>query len=429
MRTLPLLLTGAMLLTGTILLAGATLARAQTSPSPAFQPMDVFQLQWADHPGLSPDGKTIVYERCWFDVMKDRKRSNLWIIGSDGHGNRPLTTGASNDGGATWSPDGKRLAWVAAEDGKSQIFVRWMDSGESAAVTHLTQSPRGLSFSTDCRWIAFTMRVPAPDLTFAQMPAPPKGAEWAAPPRVINRVTYRIDGAGYLDPGYTHVFVVAADGGAPRQITEGKHNFMGTPAWTRDGRSVIVSSNFDDDWEYEPLESELFRIDVDSGATSQLTHRKGPDQAAVVSPDGRRVAWLGFDDNGKPYQGSHVYVMDLAGSSPRVLTRNFDFDADDVAWDGNRGLAFHYDDHGMTRIGWVPADGGKVETLADDLGGTAIGRPYAGGAMSISSGRIAYTRVSEYRPADVAIVERGGKPRSLTDLNANLLGHRTLGNV
>jgi acylaminoacyl-peptidase len=429
MRTLPLLLTGAMLLTGTILLAGATLARAQTSPSPAFQPMDVFQLQWADHPGLSPDGKTIVYERCWFDVMKDRKRSNLWIIGSDGHGNRPLTTGASNDGGATWSPDGKRLAWVAAEDGKSQIFVRWMDSGESAAVTHLTQSPRGLSFSPDGRWIAFTMRVPAPDLTFAQMPAPPKGAEWAAPPRVINRVTYRIDGAGYLDPGYTHVFVVAADGGAPRQITEGKHNFMGTPAWTRDGRSVIVSSNFDDDWEYEPLESELFRIDVDSGATSQLTHRKGPDQAAVVSPDGRRVAWLGFDDNGKPYQGSHVYVMDLAGSSPRVLTRNFDFDADDVAWDGNRGLAFHYDDHGMTRIGWVPADGGKVETLADDLGGTAIGRPYAGGAMSISSGRIAYTRVSEYRPADVAIVERGGKPRSLTDLNANLLGHRTLGNV
>jgi len=135
MRSLPL-----------ILLAGATLAHAQTGESPAFQPMDVFQLQWADHPQLSPDGKAIVYERCWFDVMKDRKRSNLWIIGSDGRGNRPLTTGAANDGGAAWSPDGKRLAWVAAEDGKSQIFVRWMDSGESAAVTHLMQSPRGLSF-------------------------------------------------------------------------------------------------------------------------------------------------------------------------------------------------------------------------------------------------------------------------------------------
>ena len=182
MRPLFLLLSGAMLL------AAATFAHAQTSESPAFQPMDVFQLQWADHPQLSPDGKTIVYERCWFDVMKDRKRSNLWIVGSDGRDNRPLTTGAANDGGATWSPDGKRLAWIAAEDGKSQIFVRWMDSGESAAITHLTQAPRGLSWSPDGKWIAFTMRVPAPDLPLAQMPAPPKGAEWAAPPHVINRV-------------------------------------------------------------------------------------------------------------------------------------------------------------------------------------------------------------------------------------------------
>ena len=161
-----------------LLLAGAaTLAHADASEPAALQPMDVFQLQWADHPELSPDGKTIVYERGWFDVMKDRKRSNLWIIGADGGGHRPLTTGAANDGGATWSPDGKRLAWVASEDGKSQIFVRWMDSGQSAAITHLQQSPRGLRFSPDGKWIAFTMRVPAPDTQIAQMPAPPKDAE------------------------------------------------------------------------------------------------------------------------------------------------------------------------------------------------------------------------------------------------------------
>jgi len=412
-----------------ILACAATLAHAQASEPGPLQPMDVFQLQWADAPQLSPDGKTIVYERCWFDVMKDRKRANLWMIGSDGRDNRPLTTGPANDGGATWSPDGKRLAWVAAEDGKSQIFVRWMASADSAAITHLTQSPRGLSWSPDGRWIAFTMRVPAPDSPLAQMPAPPKGAEWAAPAKVIDRVIYRMDGGGYIDPGYTQVFVVAADGGAARQVTEGKHNFMGTPAWMRDGKALIVSSNFNEDWEYEPLESELYRVDVDSGAIARLTERKGPDQGAVVSPDGKRVAWLGFDDNGKPYQGSHVYVMDLAGGTPRSLTSDFDFDADGLSWDGGRGLFFHYDDRGTTKIGWVGADGGKVQVLADDFGGTAMGRPYGGGAMSTAGGRVAYTRSSEYRPSDVAIVERGGKARSLTDLNANLLGHKKLGKV
>ena len=116
------------------------------------------------------------------------------------------------------------------------------------------------------------------------MPAPPKGAEWAAPARVIDRVIYRIDGGGYIDPGYTHVFVVAADGGAARQITQGKHNFMGVPAWTRDSRSLIVSSNFDEDWEYEPLESELYRVDVDSGA------RRAADRAQGSGPGRGRLA-------------------------------------------------------------------------------------------------------------------------------------------
>ncbi len=412
-----------------VLAWAAALAHAQSSEPAPLQPMDVFQMQWADAPELSPDGKSIVYERSWFDVMKDRRRSNLWIIDSDGRDNRPLTTGAANDGGATWSPDGKRLAWVASEDGKAQIFVRWMDRAESAAITHLTQAPRHLSWSPDGKWIAFTMRVPAPDVSIAQMPAAPKGAEWAAPPRVIDRVIYRIDGSGYVDPGYTHVFVVAADGGAPRQITEGKHNFMGRPAWTRDDRALIVSSNFDPDWEYEPLESDLYRVDVASGAVARLTQRKGPDQGAVVSPDGKRIAWLGYDDNGKPYQGSHIYTMELAGGSPHVLTPDFDFDVDDLGWDGNSGLFFHYDDQGVTKIGWIAAGGGKVQTLADDFGGTGMGRPYSGGAMSTAAGRVAYTRNSAYRPADVAIVDRGGKPRSLTDLNANLLGHRKLAQV
>jgi len=412
----------------------AALAHAQSSGAEAtepgpLQPMDVFQLQWADNPRLAPDGKSLVYERCWFDVMKDRKRANLWIIGSDGRDNRPLTTGAANDSGAAWSPDGKRLAWVAAEDGKSQIFVRWMNSAESAAITHLTQSPHGLSWSPDGKWIAFTMRVPAADSPLAQMPAPPKGAEWAAPARVIDRVIYRMDGGGYIDPGYTQVFVIAADGGAPRQVTQGKHNFMDVPAWTADGKALIVSSNFNEDWEYEPLESEIYRVDVDSGAVTQLTERKGPDHEAVVSPDGKRLAYVGFDDNGKPYQGGHLYTLDLASGKSRVLTPDFDFDIDEPSWDGNRGLFFHYDDHGKTKVGWISADGGKVQTLADDYGGTAMGRPYTGGAMSAAAGRVAYTRGSEYRPADVGVVERGGKARWLTDLNANLLGHKRLGQV
>lgn len=413
-----------------LLVCGNVLAReAPAVDSALFGPMDVFQLQWADDPEISPDGKRIVYQRGWFDVMKDRKRSNLWIVNVDGDGHRPLTSGSASDGGATWSPDGKRLAWVASEDGKAQIFVRWMESGESAAVTHLTEAPRSLAWSPDGRWIAFTMRVPAEPASLAQMPKAPKGAEWAPPAKLIDRVIYRIDGGGYVDPGYTHVFVVAADGGAPRQITHGKNNYMGTPAWTHDSRALIVATNLDKDWEYEALESDLYRIDVESGALTRLTERNGPDQDPQVSPDGKRLAYVGFDDNGKPYQASHLYVLDLADGTARNLTGNFDFDIEQPGWDGNRGLYFHYDDAGTTRIGWIAADGGEVRRVADDFGGTAMGRPYAGGSMSVAAGRVAYTRGTAQRPADVAVVSRGADARVLTDLNANLLGHTRLSKV
>jgi acylaminoacyl-peptidase len=407
----------------------AAVHAGETKPDPrVLQPMDVFGLEWADAPQLSPDGRSVVYQRHWFDVMKDRKRANLWIVDADGRRNRPLTSGAANDGGAAWSPDGKRLAWVAESDGKAQIFVRYMDGGETAAITHLTQAPRELAWSPDGKTLAFVARVPAEAEPIAKLPAAPKGAEWAPPPKVIDRVIYRMDGAGYVEPAYAQLFVVASDGGAARQVTQGKFNVNGAPAWTADGRALVVSSNRNDDWEYEPLESELYRVDLAGGEPVRLTTRKGPDASPVISADGKRVAWLGFDDNGKPYQGSHIHVMDLAGGKPRVLTADADIDADGLAWDGN-ALVFHYDDHGKTKIGRVGADGGKIAVLADDFGGTSMGRPYGGGAMSVAAGAIAYTRGNEYRPADVGLVARGGKPRSLTAFNETVLGAKTLGKV
>jgi acylaminoacyl-peptidase len=123
-----------------LLMGGHAFAgEAPVASSAWFEPMDVFQLQWADDPVISPDGRQVVYQRYWFDIMKDRKRSNLWIIDADGDGHRPLTSGSANDGGATWSPDGKRLAWVASDDRDTPDLGGSMYSCEDAPVTHLTE--------------------------------------------------------------------------------------------------------------------------------------------------------------------------------------------------------------------------------------------------------------------------------------------------
>ena len=426
----------ALTLSAALLLNLATAAAADPEQTPKappdaqiFAPLDVFKLEWADHPQLSPDGRFVVYERKRFDIMKDRKRSSLWFVDGEGRGQRALTSDNGDQGGAAWSPDGKRIAYISASEGKAQIHVLWLDSGAASAITHLTEGPGNLAWSPDGRWIAFTQHVPAQETPLAKLPAAPQGAEWAAPAKLIDRLTYRIDGGGYVDPGYSHVFVVAADGGPARQITQGKHDFHGPVVWTRDGKSLIASANLNDDWEYQPLESELYRIDVDSGTTSALTQRKGPDHDPAISPDGTHVAYVGFDDNGKPYQASHLYVLDLASGKSSPLTADADIDVEEPVWDGNGALYFHYDDRGITRIGHISIKGGKVDIVADDFGGTQIGRPYSGGAMSGAAGRIAYTRGDVRHPPDVAVVAQGVKSKKLTDLDANLLDHKTLGKV
>ena len=218
--------------TGT-LAAALLLALATTTPAHSqsrFEPMDVFQLEYAADPRISPDGTRIVYVRTSMDIMKDRKRSELWVVGADGSGHRPLGAGGS----PRWSPDGTRLAYTSG----GQIHLRWMDTGETAVLTQLTESPRGLRWSPDGRHIAFNMLVPYAPPRLAAPPRPPAGAEWAPPPIMEDRFKSRQDGVGYLDFGYDHIFTVPVEGGTPRQVTSG--DFQGIPARPR-GRPTAIT--------------------------------------------------------------------------------------------------------------------------------------------------------------------------------------------
>lgn len=396
-----------------------------------FQAQDVFGLEYASDPRISPDGGRVVYVRNFFDIMTDRHRSNLWMVAADGSTHRALTTGGENDGSPRWSPDGSRLLYVSTRDGSTQLWVRWLDTGQEARLTTLTRGPGSLSWSPDGRWIAFTQFVPVHEPTGldVQLPDMPEGAEWTPAPRVVDDIAYRADGQGYLEDGYTHVFVVPAEGGTPRDLTPGPYD-VGSPAWTPDGSALIVSSNHRDDRELEAQDSELWELSVADGTLTRLTDRYGPDGSPAVSPDGSLIAYTGYDDHLQGYQVARLYIMNRDGSGGHELAASLDRDVGGLTWaaDG-QGLFFQYDDEGDTRIGYVTLEGDVAE-LADGLGGTSYGRPYGGGSFTVArNGTFAYTRTSPSRPADVGVGRRGGQVRTVTDLNEDLLAHKRLGQV
>jgi acylaminoacyl-peptidase len=402
---------------------------AEPTAKARFEPLDVFGLEHASDPQISPDGKKVVYVRNFMDIQKDRRRSNLWILNSDGSDHRPLTTGNENDSSPRWSPDGARLAYVSSSEGGSQIWLRWMDTGQTAKLTRVQKPPSGLAWSPDGNWIAFSMFVPEKPEPFLDLPPKPEGAEWAAPPRLIRQMPYRIDGAAYLDSGWSQIFVVPAEGSTPRQLTSGPYHHDDTPEWLPDGSALVFSANRHEDWQHDPLNSEVYKVSVADGAITALTDRAGPDASPVVSPDGKRIAYVGFDDRLQGYQVQRLHLMEADGGGKRVLTGGLDRDVEQPAWsaDGS-GLYFLYDEQGNTKVGFVALDG-KVRTLAGDVGGIELDRPYASGSLSVArDGRFAFPKTRPEYPADVAVARPGAaEPARLTRLNEDLLGTKELG--
>lgn len=403
---------------------------AKSAEKDLFQLKDVFELEYASDPQISPDARVIVYVRNGMDIMTDRTISSLWFVDTKGKLHRPLTNGKRGDKWPRWSPEGTRLTYVGKQDGRAQVFCWWLDLKQTAPLTgNLTESPADLAWSPDGKWIAFSMFVHQKPEPFVKLPEKPKGATWAEPATVIRSVKYRADGDGYVRPGFHHIFVLPADGGTPRQVTSGNFHHKGRFAWTPDSAGLILSANRHPNWEHQPRESNLYELTLKTGKYRQLTDRVGPDTDPTVSPDGKLIAWVGFDDGRMQYHVNRVSVMNRDGSDKRVLTAEYDWSMENPVWSGDsKGVFVQMDTRGDTEIRYVGLDGGG-KVVASHVGGVTLGRPYSSGSFSAAGKVVAFTSCSVTRPADVsvtAIDSDNNRLRQLTTLNEDLLGNREL---
>ncbi len=393
-----------------------------------FAAEDVFELEYANNPQISPDGSRIVYERQSNDIMTDQTRSNLWVVGVNGEGHRPLVSGTNSASSPRWSPDGERIAYLESTESGNGIYVRWMDTGQTGLVANLQESASSLTWSPDGNWLAFVMSVPGEPVTLAKPRKKPEGADWSEPVKVIDSAQYRWNGRGFLDPAHAHIFVLPADGGTPRQLTSGDFDHDGSLSWSADSGRIYFSANRDEGWELQSGESDLYSVSVTDHSLARITDRQGGESSPIVSPNGRYIAYINDDNRMIPYRNRILHVMSIDGSDDRALTADLDSSVASIQWSGNRQIYFQYDERAVRKVARVSLDGDMTDVGAG-LGSTSLGRPYLSGNFTVSAnGTVAFTRGTAYRPADVAVMGRRGE-RVLTALNDDLLNNRTLGTV
>jgi len=393
-----------------------------------FRAEDVFELEYASGPQVSPDGTQIVYERQSNDIMTDSARSNLWIIAADGTGHRPLVSGTDSSSSPRWSPDGGRIAYMRSTDTGNGVYVRWMDTGQTALVANLQKPASNLTWSPDGKWLAFVMLVPVEPVVIAKPRKKPEGAEWSEPVKVINTAQYRWDGQGFLEPAHAHIFVLPADGGTPRQLTSGDFEHNSTLSWSADSAQIYFSSNRNDGWELQSGESDIYSVSIGDGTLTRLTDWQGGESSPVASPNGDYIAYVSDDNRMIPYRNRILHVMTRDGNDDRALTADLDSSVGSIQWSGNREIYFQYDERAVRKVAKVSISGDMTD-VAEGLGSVSLGRPYTSGDFTVSAnGTVAYTFGTAYRPAEVAVTGRRGM-RVLTALNDDLLGNRTLGTV
>ena len=386
----------------------------------------------AASPRISPDGTRIVYQLEWADKMVDAFHTNLWIVDADGKGNRPLTQGKHRDSSAVWSPDGKRLAYISTKSGRPQIVVRWMDSSEEAQITNLENSMSDLAWSPDSKWIAYFSRVSVKPKWVVKSTPPPTGAKWTEGPSVVTRLRWRSDGiggAGLLPESVSHLFVIAADGGAPRQITTGDYAHSGPAAWTPDGKTIVLTAGRRDDADAILYPEDLYAIDVTSGNARLILDRKGPEGEPTVSPDGKWVGFLGFEDRGQSNHSNRLWVIGIDGKGLKLLGSTLDNNYHSPVWkQDSSGVYVVIESKGQSHLHFASLNG-SIEPLTSGKLRYATAYATSERFSVAANGNVAIAASSPDHPKDIYTIAlaSGGKPLQLTNTNEGLLTARQLG--
>ncbi len=402
-------------------------ARANTMALETF-----LDFETASNPQISPDGRTIIYSRRWVDQKNDRMVSTLWIMNADGTRSRQLTQGS----GAMWSPDGTRIAFVKQDANKQrQIHVRWMDAqGSISQITRGEYGPRGMAWSPDGKSIAFVARVPNKSDWTIKLPARPKGAKWADDPNVFDKLHYRQDRVGLYNQTNDHLFVVTAEGGTARQLTSGDWNVgargIGAIAggarlsWSPDSKTIAFDGNKNDDWEKEFFTAHIYTINVKTADITQLTTGKGFWSGPKFSPNGRKIAYTGYNERILAAPFSNLWTMEADGSTQRQLTQNLDDSPQGIRWaKSGAGLYFTMSSHGHINLYHIINKGAPRAITT----GAHVMR-----LSSVSDSGVAVaTKQSIFKPSDIVRfnIRNGAQERQLTHVNDDIFDGMDLGSA
>jgi dipeptidyl aminopeptidase/acylaminoacyl peptidase len=404
-------------------------ANAQTPERRPITFKDLISMQRVSDPQISPDGQWIAYSVSTPDLEANHAVHNIWIVPSAGGAPRQLTRGGS-DQHARWSPDGKRIAFLSSRDGAQQVYAILLEGGEASKLTSLSTGADNELWSPDGNSIAFVSSVYADCKDDACNSARDTEKEKSkVKAHIYEKLLYR-HWTEWSDGKRSHLFVVVADGGAPRDLTPGADydvppfNLGETEpiAFSPDSAELCFTANTDKDAALS-TNGDLFTVPV-SGASApkRITSNPANDWGPAYSPDGKWIAYRAQMQPGYESDRWRLMLHERKNGKQSNLTEKFDESVGAFEWlIDSSGLYFQSEEKAEMPIYAIEASAGKKPKaiLADGFN--------AEFDLSHDGKLLAFTRSSLTMPTEVFVANGDGtNVRQLTHQNGALLAQLEL---
>ena len=393
-----------------LLLGTATIAGAQQKHALTYD--DFASVRAVADPQISPDGRSVLYALRTTDVAANRRTGKTYLIAAAGGAPRLFPSEDVNAGEARWSPDGRRVVYVAA----GQLRIADADGGNRAQLTHLNGGATGPVWSPTGTLIAFTSAV-YPDCSTEACNVSRDSAKAANPVKahVADQLMYRHWNA--WDEGTrSHLFVVAPDGSGLRDLTPAARYdvppgpFGGSEgyAFSPDGREMAYTAKDAGRADAWSTDVNVYVVATSGGTPAVISAaNKGADQNPFYTPNGRFIAYASQRRAGFESDRWRLMLYDRAGKSARELL---------PTWDRNADSYFFTPD--MSALYVMTTDAGREKlfrfALEQGTAGASLVKPRgpsvvvsehnnAGFTLSADGRALAWVRDAAERPAEVYV--------------------------
>ena len=370
---------------------------------------DVMAIKTVGGTAISPDGKQVAYTLSYADMKENERRTEIWVVTTNGGNARRFTMG-KNDAAPTWSPDGQSLAFISTrgtgEAAKPQLYLISPFGGEAEKLTDSKTGVSSFAWSPDSKRIAYVAQVP---LTEAEE----KKQKDKDDAQVVD-TNFRFSRLWIIEVNST---ASSSERPAAKEVVKADL-VLSDPQFSPDGKRLSYTANPTPKAD-DGSRSDVYIANADgSGAPRKLYENAGPDSSARWSPDGKWISFSSRDTKNGTLGFPGLHVISAEGGTPRQVTPNFDRSVSPAVWSRDSAtLYFSAGQRTTSQLFSVPVAGGEVKMITS---GDAI---LGGTSFTSNKDKIAFTRTDLQHPADVYVSAVASfNPTKLTDHNPQLKG-------